>query len=99
MIVRSKRDNYQSLYQYLTTEIDGVISPLELETDKDLDEKVEKMLNEDGYAKDDFIIIRTVGYSIDAKDYFGGDDEDIDGETEIITDGEIDSLFKSKRTN
>lgn len=66
LMVRSKRDNYESLFQYLTTTIDGVVSPLEIATREELDKKIEKMLNEDGYAKTDFIVIEEVDYTVSA---------------------------------
>lgn len=69
MIAQSKRKNYETLYQYLTTNIDGVISPLELKSKEELDVRIEKMLNEDGYAKDDFIVVQVVDYTIDATSY------------------------------
>lgn len=69
MVVKTKKDGYESLYQFLTTTVDGVTSPLELKDSDELDRQVEKMLNEDGYAKADFIVVKVVDYSIDAKDY------------------------------
>lgn len=69
MIAQSKRKNYETLYQYLTTNVDGVISPLELKSKEELDARIEKMLNEDGYAKDDFIVVQVVDYTIDATSY------------------------------
>lgn len=39
----------------------------------DLDKRVEKMLNEEGYAKSDFIIVRVVDYTIDATAYTNTD--------------------------
>ena len=69
MLAQSKRKNFESLYQYLTTNVDGVISPLELNSKEELDKRVEKMLNEDGYAKDDFIVVQVVDYTIDATSY------------------------------
>ena len=69
MVVKIKKDGYESLYQFLTTTVDGVTSPLELKDSDELDRQVEKMLNEDGYAKADFIVVKVVDYSIDAKDY------------------------------
>lgn len=69
MVVKTKKDGYESLYQFLTTTVDGVTSPLELKNSDELDRQVEKMLNEDGYAKADFIVVKVVDYSIDAKDY------------------------------
>ena len=71
MLVKSKRDNYASLYQWLTAadEETGEVAPVEFETEEALDEQVEKMLNEDGYAKQDFIVVKFVDYRIDATDY------------------------------
>ena len=73
MLVKSKRDNYASLYQWLTEEVtvneETEIKPVEYETEQELDQKVESMLNDDGYAKSDFIIVKFVDYTIDATDY------------------------------
>ena len=73
MLVKSKRDNYASLYQWLTEEVtideETEIRPIEFETEQELDEKVESMLNDEGYAKSDFIIVKFVDYKIDATDY------------------------------
>ena len=73
MLVKSKRDNYASLYQWLTEEVtideETEIKPVEFETEQELDEKVESMLNDEGYAKSDFIIVKYVDYTIDATDY------------------------------
>lgn len=49
--------------------MDGVISPLELNSKEELDKRIEKMLNEDGYSKDDFIVVQVVDYTIDATSY------------------------------
>lgn len=43
MLAQSKHKNFESLYQYLTTNVDGVISPLELNSKEELDKRVEKM--------------------------------------------------------
>ena len=71
MLVKSKRDNFASLYQWLTAtdEETGEVSPVEFDTEEALDEQVEKMLNEDGYAKQDFIVVKYIDYTIDATDY------------------------------
>lgn len=73
MIVKSKRDNFASLYQWLTEEVtvdeETEIKPVEFATEQELDEKVESMLNDEGYAKSDFIIVKYVEYKIDATDY------------------------------
>lgn len=88
MIAQSKRKNYESLYQYMTTTVDGVVSPLEFRTKEELDIKIEKMLNEGGYSKDGFIVVQVVDYSIDATSYSddnvqaGGVDDNADGGSE-----------------
>ena len=73
MLVKSHRDNYASLYQWLTQEVtsDNVttVQPVEFETEAALDEKVEAMLNDEGYAKSDFIIVKYIDYKIEATDY------------------------------
>lgn len=43
-----------------------------------LDEQVEKMLNEDGFAKTDFIIVKHIDYQIDASGYADGIEESDD---------------------
>ena len=71
MLVRSKRDNFASLYQWLT-EADaesGATVPVEFENEAELDAKVEDMLNNGGYAKSDFIVVKLIDYTIDAMDY------------------------------
>ena len=71
MLMKSKRENYASLYQWLTaTDAEsGVVAPVEFETEEALDTKVESMLNDEGYAKQDFIVVKFVDYTIDATDY------------------------------
>lgn len=71
MMIKSKKEKYESLYQYLTTTVDGKTSPLELKDADELDRQVEKMLSEDGYSKSDFIIVKVIDYTIDAKGYTG----------------------------
>lgn len=88
MIAQSKRDNFASLYQYLTTNVDGEVSPLELESNEELDARIEKMLNEDGYSKDDFIVVEVVDYTIDATSYT---DESTDDVSEGSSDNDAES--------
>lgn len=85
MIARNKAANYASLYQFLTTTTDGVISPVELADKQALDAKIEKMLNEDGYSKSDFIVVEVVDYTIDATGY-SDDDTETEPETDTGTD-------------
>lgn len=69
MLVKTKKDDYASLYQYLTTTVDGVVSPAEFADKAALDAKVEEMLNTDGYSKADFIIVQAIDYTIEANSY------------------------------
>lgn len=78
MLVKSKRDNFASLYQWLTVEQtvedeDGnpvkSVAPMEFQDEVSLDEQVERMLNEEDYSKSDFIVVNYVDYRIDATDY------------------------------
>ena len=70
MLLKSKREKFASLYQWLTqTGDDGEIFPVELETEDELDAKIEEMLNNGGYAKSDFIVVKLINYTIDAMDY------------------------------
>ena len=87
MVVKSKKDNYASLYQYLTTTIDGVISPVELASKESLDSKIESMLNDEGYAKSDFIVVEVIDYSIDATSY----SDDVEADTSAGTDDSDES--------
>jgi len=100
MLIASKRANYESLYKYLTTTIDGETSPAEFETKDALDKKVESMLNDEGYSKNDFIIVEELDYSIDAKI---SDESEDSGTTETdmfnyYTKDEVDELI-SKATS
>ena len=83
MIVKSHRDNYKSLYSWMTesrTSSNGEIKqlPVEFETEEEIDAKVEDMLNNGGYAKSDFIVVKYIDYTIYSHDYTepsAGDDE------------------------
>ena len=68
MLVKSKKDNDQSLFQFLTTTIDGVTSALDIADKEALDVRVESMLN-NGYAKSDFIIVRVIDSIYIARSY------------------------------
>lgn len=81
LIAKNVRKDYKTLYQYLTAvdEETGEIVPLECETAEELDAQVEKMLNEDGYAKCDFIIVKVVDYDIEASNYSDAEEEVVEG--------------------
>ena len=77
MIVKSKRDDYASLYQFLTAttqDKDGNphVSIVEFSDENALDAKGESMLNNEGYAKSDFIVVKYIDYQIDANGYSDG---------------------------
>ena len=71
MLIKSKRDNFASLYQWLTVtdEESGEVRPIEFADEEALDAKVEDMLNNGDYAKSDFIVVKLIDYTIDAMDY------------------------------
>ena len=78
MTVEAEKKNFASLYKWLVAVNDeGQVVPVEFEDEASLDAFVDEMLNEGGYAKKDFIIVKQVEYTIDAKDYH-----------EVETDGE-----------
>ena len=64
MIVKEKKEDYASLYSFKTQTVDGEIKPIEFETDSELDEYVEDLLNNKGYAKSDFIVVSVKNYDI-----------------------------------
>ena len=65
MELKEPKTNYGSLYSFKTTEIDNEITPIEFETDAELDEYVEDLLNNKGVAKSDFIIVTIKDYDIE----------------------------------
>lgn len=88
MVAKSIRDNYASLYQFMTTTNDDSETViLEIETKDELDEKVESMLNDEGYAKSDFIVVDLIDYTIDATNY---SDEETTTEESDTTDESTD---------
>lgn len=69
MMAQTKKDNYGSLYKFMVSTTDGNAEPIEFESKEALDKKVEDMLNNKGYAKDDFIVVEQLDYDVDAKIY------------------------------
>ena len=69
MFAKTKASDYASLYQFMTVNVNGTVAPYEYTTKADLDTAIEKMLNEDGYSKNDFIVVQVVDYTIGAGDY------------------------------
>ena len=89
MLAKKKASNYGSLYQFMTTTIDSVVYPYELDTKDELDAKIEDMLESGDYSKSDFIVVEVIDYTIDATDYT--DDEDEEEDTEDTTDSTEDT--------
>ena len=74
MLVKSSRDNYGSLYSWMTEDRRDSkgnvrLLPVEYETEEEVDAKVEDMLNNGGYGKSDFIVVKFIDYTIYARDY------------------------------
>lgn len=95
MIVKSKKDKdkYNSLYQFLTYTSEDLTIPIEFSDIASLDAFVEKLLDEGGYAKSDFIVVKVVDYKVKAEDYTeaSADPEPEPEPTETTTDsGEAD---------
>lgn len=96
MIARSKRSNYETMYQFVTTTTDGVTTPLEIPTKEALDARIEDMLNTGEYSKSDFIIVEVIDYSIDAKNYSddtGDSDDDTGSGISVATDEEVAEML------
>ena len=72
----TKEDGNNSSYQFMTKMVKGTPTILEYETKSDIDDKIEYMLNSEGYAKADFIVVKVIGYSVLAYDYSDDGEED-----------------------
>ena len=66
MEVKSVKENYGSLYAFKTQTIDKEVQPIEFKSKVALDEYVEDLLNNKGYAKSDFIIVSVEDYTVSA---------------------------------
>ena len=74
MEVKEKGIDYTSTYVFKTHNVDGTILPIEFATLVELDEYVEDLLNNKGYAKSDFIIVEVKDYNIFADIYEQSDE-------------------------
>lgn len=61
--VQSKND-LETIYKFDTIEVDGEIKYREFNTETALDDYVEYLLNEGGYAKKDFIVVSVKDYNV-----------------------------------
>lgn len=69
MEVKEKGIDYTTTYVFKTHNVDGVILPIEFDSLSSLDEYVEDLLNNKGYAKSDFIIVEVKDYTVSADIY------------------------------
>ena len=69
MEVKEKGVDYTTTYVFKTHNVDGVILPIEFDSLSSLDEYVEDLLNNKGYAKSDFIIVEVKDYTVSADIY------------------------------
>ena len=76
MFLLSKRDNLEDLYKYDTTTIDGEIVYREFETLEEADAYVETLLNQQGYSKEDIMVVCEREFDVEVKI---SDEEDIGG--------------------
>lgn len=67
MFLLSKRENLGDLYKFDTTEIDDKIVYREFETLEEADGYVETLLNQQGYSKEDIIVVREKEFDIGVK--------------------------------
>ena len=69
MFVEKEKDNLGNIYRFDTIDIDGEIKYREFKTETELDDYVEYLLNDAGYAKKDFIVVSIRDYNVDADIY------------------------------
>ena len=69
MFVEKEKDNLGNIYGFDTIDIDGEIKYREYKTETELDDYVEYLLNDAGYAKKDFIVVSIRDYNVDADIY------------------------------
>ena len=64
MFVVQEKEDLGTIYKFDTTEVDGVTEYREFNTETELDDYVEYLLNESGYAKKDFIVVSVKDYNV-----------------------------------
>ena len=69
MFVEKEKDNLGNIYRFDTIDIDGEIKYREFKTETEIDDYVEYLLNDAGYAKKDFIVVSIRDYNVDADIY------------------------------
>lgn len=64
MFVVQEKSNLETIYKFDTTVVDGEVKYREFNTETSLDDYVEYLLNDGGYAKKDFIVVSVKDYNI-----------------------------------
>ena len=64
MFLLSKKENLNDLYKFATTEIDGVVSYREFATLEEADAYIETLLNQQGYSKEDILLVREKEFDV-----------------------------------
>lgn len=64
MFLLSKKENLNDLYKFATTEIDGEVSYREFTTLEEADAYIETLLNQQGYSKEDILLVREKEFDV-----------------------------------
>lgn len=82
MVCKSKGMNYESLYQFVTTETDSITTPLEVKSSGDIDSIIKGVSEEYGYSVSDLIVVNVVDNSCDVRLFDICDEEHDEDSTE-----------------
>lgn len=64
MFLLSKKENLNDLYKFATTEIDGKVFYREFTTLEEADAYIETLLNQQGYSKEDILLVREKEFEV-----------------------------------
>lgn len=64
MFLLSKKENLNDLYKFDTTEIDGEVFYREFSTLEEADAYIETLLNQQGYSKEDILLVREKEFNV-----------------------------------
>lgn len=64
MFLLSKKENLNDLYKFATTEIDGEVFYREFSTLEEADAYIETLLNQQGYSKEDILLVREKEFNV-----------------------------------
>lgn len=66
MLLTQKKVNEASTYQFFTEKVLNQYTIYEANTLEELDEKIEQLLNDEGYAKEQLVPVQIVDYKVSA---------------------------------